>query len=63
MADSSNDDDMLRLLQIQTIAEHCKMRRKTKRAQRRLYMWSIFAQRKEHGDYHELVRELELGDS
>ena len=61
MADSSSDDDMLRLLQIQTIAVGMQMRRK-KKPQRRLYMRSIFAQRKEHGDYHQLVRELELGD-
>ena len=62
MADSSSDDDMLRVLQIQTIAVAMQMRRK-KKPQRRLYMRSIFAQRKEHGDYHQLVRELELGDS
>ena len=37
-----------------------QLRRKYKRAQRRFYMRSIFAQRKEHGYYHQLVRELEL---
>ena len=63
MADSPSDDDMLRLLQIQTIAVAMQMTRKKKKAQRRFYMRSIFTQRKEHGDYHQLVRELELGDS
>ena len=63
MADLSSDDDMLRLLQIQTIAVAMQMRRKKNIAQRLFYMRLIFAQRKEHGDYHQLVRELELGDS
>ena len=36
MADSSSDDDMLRLLQIQTIAGGMQMRRKKKRAQNTL---------------------------
>ena len=39
------------------------MRMDKKRAQGRFYMRLIFAQRKEHGDYHQLVGELELGDS
>ena len=34
MADSTSDDDMLRLLQIQTIDVAMQMRRKEKRAQR-----------------------------
>ena len=63
MADSSSGDDRLRLLQIQTIAVAMEMRRKKKRAKIRFYMRSIFAQLKEHGDYHQLVRGLELGDS
>ena len=63
MADLSSDDDMLRLLQIQTITVAMLMRGKKKRAQRRFYMRSIFAQLKEHGDYHQLLKELELGDS
>ena len=63
MADSSSDADMLRLLQIQTIAVVMQMRRKKKGAQRRFYTRSIITQLTECGDYHQLVRELELGDS
>ena len=51
MADLSSDDDMLRLLQIQTSAVVMQMRRKKKRAPIRFYKRLIFAQRKEHGDY------------
>ena len=56
MADSSSDDDMLRVLQIQTIAVAMQIIRKKKRAQILFYMRLIFAQRKEHGYFHQLVR-------
>ena len=46
MTDSSSDDDVLRLLQILTIAVAMQMRRKKKKAQRRFYTRSINTQRK-----------------
>ena len=58
MADSS-DEEHFHILQIQAVAVQMHMQRK---ARKREYMRSVFANRKVHGDYHQLVKELELGD-
>ncbi len=60
MADSS-DEEHFHLLRIQAVAVRMRMQRKAR--QRNEYMRGIFANRKVHGDYHQLVKELELGDA
>ena len=58
MADLSSDDDMLKLLQIQTIVVAMQMTRKKKTLFRAVDIRAA----KKHGYYHQLVRELEFGE-